>query len=577
MFGFGVKRRTSVGGFSSVSRAANVDRLFRETFDIVVIGGGITGAAIARDAVLRGLTVALIEKGDYASGTSSRSSKLVHGGLRYLKGRHVRLVRESLRERGILLKIAPYLVEPTSFLLPVYKGSPDGRLKLRLGLTAYDMLAGFGEIARHSVLSREQMMEAEPLLRSEGLTGGFRYYDCLVNDARLTLMTVRSAGDEGAVVANYVEATGLVREDGRVCGVSIRDRVSEETGSVRGRVVVNAAGPWVDHVRDLGGVAPILRPTKGIHLVVPRTRLGVQSIVVIPRVDRMLFAVPNGDYAYIGTTDTDFSGDPAGVTIDPSDADYVLGASNALFPSAKLVAADVSGGWAGVRPLVAREGTPAPSDVSRDYEIDVAPEGMYTIAGGKLTTSRAMAQTLIDRVIAQEGRRLGWQAGHCRTDQVPLHGGDVEKFERYAQAAASAVETGWGLPDETARRLLRAYGTEHVKLLGYAHQDPKLLRPLFDGCSILQAEAVYAVEEEMAVTLSDFMGRRTELMLFGDDHGLPGAKKAAELMGSLLGWDGRERRRQVEAYKESVAEMITVARGGQAGLHQALPRVPYSG
>ena len=274
--------------------------------------------------MLRGLSVALIEKGDFASGTSSRSSKLVHGGLRYLKGRHVRLVRESLRERGVLLKIAPHLVEPAAFYLPVYAGGRDGRLKLRLGLTAYDLLAGFGDIGRHTVLSREQMLEAEPLLRPEGLQGGFRYFDCVVNDARLTLATLRSAIEEGAVALNYVEATGMQRDGERVSGVTFRDTLSGKTGAVSARVVVNATGPWADRLREMAGVSRMLSPTKGIHLVLSRARLGLSTIVVIPRADRILFAVPCGDSVYVGTTDTFYDDDPGAVAVDAADASYVL-------------------------------------------------------------------------------------------------------------------------------------------------------------------------------------------------------------------------------------------------------------
>jgi len=553
---FSFRRKAPPVSISGQTRNERIARLAKETFDLLIIGGGITGAAIARDASLRGLSVALIEKGDFASGTSSRSSKLVHGGLRYLKGRHVRLVRESLRERGVLLKIAPHLVEAAPFYLPVYAGGRDGRLKLRLGLTAYDLLAGFGgDIGRHTVLSKEQMLEVEPLLRPDGLQGGFRYFDCVVNDARLTLTTVRSAMEEGALALNYVEATGLRRDGERVSGVTFRDTLSGKEGEVRAGAVINATGPWSDRVREMAGAPRMLSPTKGIHLVLSRSRLGLSTIVVIPKGDRILFAVPCGDSVYVGTTDTFFDDDPGKAVVNASDAAYVIDAVNALFPSVRAVASDVVGGWAGVRPLVADEGQPLPSDVSRDFEIDVRPEGLYSIAGGKLTTCRAMAESLLDKAIGQEGQRLGWSPKPCRTAETPLVGGNIDGFDRYAMSAASALASGWNVPLEPAQRLVRVYGTEHVRLLGCARSDPTLLKPLAEGCPVLRVEALYAAEQEMALTLQDFMERRTELMLFDPEHGLDGAEEASELMGNVLGWSRKERQRQVALYREAVAGM----------------------
>ncbi len=542
-------------------RDEKLGRLSRETFDLLIIGGGITGAAVARDAVLRGLSVALIDKGDFASGTSSRSSKLVHGGLRYLRGRHVRLVRESLRERGVLLRIAPHLVEPAAFYLPVYAGGHDGRLKLRLGLTAYDLLAGFGgDIGRHTVLSREQMLEAEPLLRPEGLQGGFRYFDCVVNDARLTLATIRSAVEGGALALNYVEATNLQRDGDRLTGVSFREKLSGREGIAHAGVIVNAAGPWTDELRAMAGAKPLLHATKGIHLVLSRSRLGLSTIVVIPRADRLLFGVPLGDCVYVGTTDTYFEDRPDAAAIDSADAAYVLDAVNALFPSVEATSQDVIAGWAGVRPLVAEEGSPLPSDVSRDFEIDAGPDAFYSIAGGKLTTARAMAETLLNRIIEKEAAALGWETRPCRTADTPLFGGNIDGFDRYARSAASALAGGWNLPPESATRLVRTYGTEHVRLLGVARRDASLLKPLIPGCPVLCVEALYAAEQEMALTLQDFMERRTEMMLFDPQHGLDGAEPAADLLGDILGWDRRERQRQVALYQEAVAAMTAFSK-----------------
>lgn len=554
-------RKTSAAGtFSAHTRRGFIRRLQRETFDIVIVGGGITGAAIARDAVMRGLSVALLEKGDFAVGTSSRSSKMVHGGLRYLKGGHVRLVRESLQERGRLLRLAPHLVRPIPFLMPVYEGSSNSKLKLRLGLTAYDLLAGSLGIARHAQLSLKQILTEEPLLRRDGLKGGFRFYDCLVNDARLTLAHVRSAAKLGAVTVNYVEANGVIRDGERVTGVHFRDGRDGREGVVRGRAVVNATGPWCDQVRGMSGLAPMLRPTKGVHLVFARSQLPISKTTIIFRGDRVIFAIPYGDTSYVGTTDTDYQGDPTAVDVDGDDVSYLLDAINDQFETLQLTPADVMSSWAGVRPLIAEEGAETPSDVSRDYIIETEPEGMYSITGGKLTTCRAMAETLVDRVVEQEGRHFGWTVGRSRTATVPLIGGEAGNFEKYAAGAMPALVEQWRLEQETAQRLLKLYGTEHVRVLAMGLRDRKLLQPLAPDCPVLRAEALYAAEEEMALTLEDFMLRRSELMLFDHDHGLDASEEAARLIGDVIGWGRAQRKREVSSYHEAVARMTSFSR-----------------
>jgi len=547
------------GRFSLHTRAANVQRFQRDKFDIAIVGGGITGAGIARDAALRGLSVALVEKGDFGSGTSSRSSRMIHGGLRYLRQRHISLVRESLRERGVLLKIAPHLARPFPFLLPIYGGGLEERLQLKLGLTAYDLLAGRRALEHHRMLSRGEVLREEPALSPDGLQGALRYFDCVVHDARLTLATARSAARQGAAVANYVQATSLEREEQRVVGIHFRDLLSGRTGLLRAAVVVNAAGPWCDELRAMTGLPPMLRPSKGVHIVLPRHRLPVTNIVIFFHNDRGLFAVPKEDWTYVGTTDTDYHGDPGQARADAADVAYVLEAANKAFPGRAIVPGDVVSTWAGVRPLVAEEGSPTPSDVSRDYEIESEPPGLVSIAGGKLTTYRSMAQDLLDRLVAAEGRRLDWSHRPCSTAELPLPGGDVEGFEIYAEGAVAALEEGWGLPPAVASRLVRTYGTEHVKILAYGLRDKRLLEPLASGSAVLRAEALYAAEEEMAVTLEDFLARRTDLMLFDRDRGLHVAPLVVRLMGSVVGWGWRGRREQLRRYREAVAAMMAFA------------------
>jgi glycerol-3-phosphate dehydrogenase len=550
------------GRFSLRTRTANLQRFQRDKFDIAIVGGGITGTGIARDAALRGLSVALLEKGDFGSGTSSKSSRMVHGGLRYLRQRHVSLVRESLRERGVLLKIAPHLVRPFPFLLPVYGGGLEERLQLKLGLTAYDLLAGRRRLERHRMLSRQEVLQQEPALCPDGLQGALCYFDCLVHDARLTLATARSAARQGAAVANYVQATALEQEDQQVVGVSFRDVLSGRSGLLRAAVVVNAAGPWCDELRAMTNLPPKLRPTKGIHVVLPRHRLPVTNVVIFFHNDRGLFAVPKEDWTYVGTTDTDYHGDPGRARADAADVAYVLEAMNQTFPGRAIVPGDIVSAWAGVRPLVAEEGAPSPSDVSRDYEIESEPPGLVSIAGGKLTTYRSMAQDLLDRLVAAEGRRLGWSPRPCTTAELPLPGGDVQGFDSYAEGAVAALEEAWGLPPAVASRLVRTYGTEHAKILAYALRDKRLLEPLAANTAVLRAEALYSAEEEMAVTLEDFLARRSDLMLFDPSgrKGLTAAPLVARLMGSVLGWGWRARREELRRYHEAVAAMTAFAR-----------------
>jgi glycerol-3-phosphate dehydrogenase len=564
------RKARPTGAFSYRTRAGYLDRLQQQTFDLVIIGGGITGAGIARDAAMRGLSVALLEKGDFAAGTSSRSSKMIHGGLRYLQYLQIRLVRESLREREVLLKIAPHLVHPFPYILPVYEGGPASRLQLKVGLVAYDLLAGSRRVEHHTMFSADDLLKMEPALRRDGLRGGFRYFDCLVDDARLTLATIRSAARHGASVVSYAEVTDLERDDERVAGVRFRDHLDGRTGTVRSRVVVNATGPWTDELRAKGGAAPMLRPTKGIHLTLPHSSLPLSAIVAFPALDdRLIFAVPLGDCTYVGTTDTDYTASPDQAKADAADVEYLLSSVNATFEGAHLSPSDVISTWTGVRPLVFEEG--APSDIPRDYEIEMEPAGLASITGGKLTTYRAMAEDLVDRVLERERKRFGWSVAPCRTAESPLPGGQLAGFERFAEATTSVLEETWSLPRPAAERLVHTYGAEYIRVLGYALLDRQLLRPFLPGGSVLRVEAIYAAAEEMALTLDDFMARRTDLMLFDHNHGLNAAGEAARLMGNVLGWDRRQRQRQVERYREAVAAMTAFAAHEERAAAKEMP------
>jgi len=362
------------GPFSASARADHWDALRREEFDLLVVGGGITGAAAARDAAGRGLDVALVEAGDFATGTSSRSSRLVHGGLRYLETYDFALVFEASAERRRLLELAPHVVHPLPFLFPVYRGGPTPWLMLQAGMWLYDALSLFRNIHRHRTLSTGDVAREEPKLRRDGLSGAAKYYDAAVDDARLTLANARGAHEAGAAVVSHAEVVAFLNDGKGVRGARVRDRITGDEVEVRARVTLNATGPWSDTVRRLADPAakPRLRPTKGVHILVDRERIGNRNAITFqsPIDGRVMFVLPWGDFTYVGTTDTDYAGDPADVRADAADVEYLVTSANSVFPSAKLTAADVVSTWAGIRPLLAPRAAGAKeSATSREHEI----------------------------------------------------------------------------------------------------------------------------------------------------------------------------------------------------------------
>jgi glycerol-3-phosphate dehydrogenase len=543
------------GRFSHRTRRENLKRMQETVFDLVVIGGGITGAGIARDAVQRGMRVALLEKGDYGGGTSSRSSKLIHGGLRYLKQLDIGLVRESLAERQHLMKVAPYLVFPIEFVFPIYAGWTD-RFEKWIGMLGYDLLKRGDNLARHRNLSPEEVLELEPQLRVDRLSGGFVYYDCVVNDARLTLLTLKTAAEQGARVANYAKMIGLEKADAGFQEVRFEDRLGGDTGSLRARVVTVAGGPWTDDLLQVHKQqAPLLRPTKGVHLVFPAERLRIRHAVVISNYDkRFLFAVPHGEFAYVGTTDTDYTGSLEEIPVEAGDVDYLIDALNRFFPHANLTPTDVVSAWAALRPLLREEGLP--SKISRDYHMDMSEDGFTLIAGGKLTTYRLMAENLLDRVIEHYSDRFGGQFQPCHTADSALTGGETTDFSSYLRTQMDAMTGYWRLETQTAERLIKNYGSHHMAILALGSRDRQLLDPIHREVPMLRAEVVYAVEEEMALTLADFMCRRVDLMHFDRKHGLAVVERVAAIMGRLLGWSRRHRRTEIGRYRQAVERML---------------------
>ena len=549
-----------------MNRAECVRRLRAEPFDVAVIGGGITGAAAARDAASRGLRTALVEARDFGEGTSSRSSRLIHGGLRYLEQFELDLVFEASRERQTLLRIAPHMVRPLEFLFPLYREGRVGRLTMTAGMWLYDALSLFRNIERHQMLSEDDVLWREPTLSPEGLLGGARYFDAQVDDARLVLATVRSAVEMGAAAANRLAAETLV-EEGRACGVSVRDgapppRASDRTGAagraagagraseweIRASVVVNATGPWTDETAQRSGISrePLLRPTRGTHIHVRRDRIGHQRALIFESAldGRIMFVLPWGDLTLIGTTDEDYEGPPEEVRPTGADVRYLLESTNRLFPEAKLTAEDVISAWAGLRPLVAGEPGEDEDEVSREHVILEELPGLLTIAGGKLTSHRAMAEEIIDRAVESLAEEGAGEPAPSATADRPLPGGDFESFEDLLESLeerAAAI----GLDPSALLPMAETYGANAVQVLDLAAARPDLRERVVADRPNIAAEILYSVREEMPVHVEDVAFRRTRLALETEDFAAAVARIAA-IMGEELEWDAIREEMEVE-------------------------------
>jgi len=542
--------------FSARTREENWERLSQEAWDILVIGGGITGVSIARDAALRGFRTALLEKDDFASGTSSRSSRLAHGGIRYLQNMEFPLVFEALRERDILRRIAPHLVRPTPFIYPVYRGQEPPLWQLAAGMWLYDGLALFRGFRLHRLAGRARLREWEPILGREDLQGGAEYYDAVVHDARLTLAVARAAQRAGAALVNHGKVVSFLKENGRVVGVQARDMLAEREIEARARVVVNATGVWGDALMQADDPhAPRhLRPSKGVHLLVPRERLGHRRAIVFfsPRDGRILFLIPWGRFSIIGTTDTEYEGDLDRPYATADDVAYVLEAVNAAFPEAALSERDIVSTWAGLRPLVFEGDASSTYKVSREHRIFVSPSGLITISGGKLTTAREMARQVVDVAAARLAQVGIHAAGPCRTHLEPLDPAPLPELQRLADPRGRG-RTGAGPAPDLVEHLIGRYGSEYRDLLAWMAAEPALAEPLVPGLPYLWAEVRYALEREMALTLSDLLIRRIPLIYEAPDQGIGAAEAVARRMAEVLGWDEKRIGEEKEEYRDQVA------------------------
>ena len=550
-------------------RATALDRLEQGTFDVVIIGGGITGAGCALDAASRGLRTALVEAGDFATGTSSKSSKLVHGGLRYLQNGEVRLVYEALHERQRLLRNAPHLVRLMPFLLPVLTGrdSPVPRKLARalgIAMWAYDLTGGFRIGKFHQRLTAAQAMEHMPTLPEKRVASAYLYHDAQADDARLTLTIARTAAvDHSAAVVNRTRVVGIDKDgSGRVSGVRVEAAAIGDTPArsftIKATAVVNATGVWADDLRalDEGTHPDSIRPAKGIHITVPweKVRNDIAVVVPVPGDKRSVFVVPwpNAEgvpvHTYIGTTDTDYDGPLEDPQCTPDDVAYLLKAINAAVTT-EITEADVLGTWAGLRPLVKAKGDGRTADLSRRHSVRASASGMVTVTGGKLTTYREMAADTIDEIVQLSGGTFADRvAKRSRTAKLPLRGADGYETVRAGGAGKAPIDDG------AVAHLADRYGSDARTLLAMLETDPTLAEPLVAGTPYLEVEAVYAARYEMATSVEDVLSRRTRARLLARDASVAAAERVAQLIAPALGLDADQQAAQVTAYRASIDE-----------------------
>ncbi|MEY8039626.1 glycerol-3-phosphate dehydrogenase [Saccharopolyspora cebuensis] len=533
------------GRLGPEDRTRNWRRLGDEEFDVVVIGGGVTGAGVALDAATRGLRVALVEARDLASGTSSRSSKLFHGGLRYLEQLEFSLVREALRERELMLnRIAPHLVKPVSFLYPLTKRVVE-RPYTAAGLFLYDTMGGARSVPGQKHLSRAGALRMVPALKRNALIGGIRYYDAQADDARHTMMLARTAARYGAVVMNSTRVSGFLRDADRIAGVRVEDVETGAETEVRAQAVINATGVWTDELQALsGGRGQFrVRASKGVHIVVPKDRIVSETGMILRTEKSVLFVIPWGSHWIIGTTDTDWHLDLAHPAATKADIDYLLEHVNEVLAT-PLKHEDIEGVYAGLRPLLAGESEET-SKLSREHAVARVAPGLVAIAGGKYTTYRVMAADAVDAISPD----LTGRVARSITDRVPLLGADGY-HALVNQADQLAAEHG--LHPYRIRHLLDRYGSEIHDVLAVAQGRPELLKPIPEAPNYLQAEVVYACSHEGALHLEDILTRRTRISIEYPHRGVECAEPVARLAAEVLGWDEEQISREVELYVKRV-------------------------
>lgn len=529
--------------FSSLNRQQLVDTLTNEKHDVLIIGGGITGAGIALDVVTRGMKAALVEMQDFAAGTSSRSTKLVHGGLRYLKNLEFKIVKETGRERAIVYENGPHVTTPEWMLLPFYKDGTFGYFTTSIGLWLYDRLAGVKQSERREMLSVEETLKKEPLLKREGLQGGGFYVEYKTDDARLTIEVLKKAVEKGALALNYVKVTDLIFDENRqVIGAKVRDVLTGNEYETFAGKIVNATGPWVEEVRDFdySRYSKKLHLSKGIHIVFDQSVFPLQQAIYFDTPDgRMVFAIPRDGKTYVGTTETVFTADKAHPKMTVADRDYLLKAVRFMFPDVKVTEDDVESSWAGIRPLIYEEGKD-PSEISRKDEIWIGDSGLVTIAGGKLTGYRKMAEDVVDLLARQFQEEFGRTFPSCQTKHMPISGGDFGGSENLLPFIEEKEQeaTAYGLTKEEGRVLARRYGTNVDQVFEFAKEvenHDSVLPPF------VYAQYRYALEEEMITKPIDFFIRRTGALFFDIEWVRQWQDPVIDQMAKDLDWTEEEK------------------------------------
>lgn len=534
--------------FSFANRIQNIGKMKTQEFDLVIIGGGINGAGVARDASARGMKVALIETRDFASGTSSKSSKLIHGGIRYLENFEFKLVFEALNERTKLFEMAPHLVHPLRFMIPLYQESRVGMGKMGLGMWLYDALSLFQAPEMHERCSAKESMDRMPALRSTHLLGSYIYSDAYMDDDRLVLETLRSANETGAICANYVKATGAQFEDGKITAVLCEDQIGGEKFAIKARHVISSVGPWTDEVGHhlFKDWKNILRPTKGVHLTLPKHRLPLSSAVVMgaEKEDRIVFGIPRHEMIIIGTTDTDYKESPESVTCTPEDVKYLLEITDHYFPGAKVTAHDIIASYAGVRPLV-NDGSSSEGKTSREHTIIDDPRGVTFVAGGKYTTYRLMCKQTVDHALKAFTMEDRVKFGHADTTKALNEYTTVDSFNQ-AQALADSWAEQFGRAREDMRQLADRYGKEAEIICDNNPED----------YTYWQLEAAQAIDTTMCLHMRDFFARRVHLFLADRNHGVKHIEEIGKVFQDKMGWSDKRLHDEVHMLTEYMAHEV---------------------
>ncbi|MFD2922616.1 glycerol-3-phosphate dehydrogenase/oxidase [Halobacillus naozhouensis] len=546
--------------FSSYHRQDQFEQLNREQWDLLVIGGGITGAGIALDAASRGMKTAVVEMQDYAAGTSSRSTKLVHGGLRYLKQFEVKMVAEVGKEREIVYENGPHVTTPEWMMLPFHEGGTFGPFTTSIGLRVYDYLAGVKKGERRTMLTPEETIEREPLVKRDGLKGAGFYVEYKTDDARLTLEVMKKAVEYGALSTNYAKVIDFLYNDaGSIEGAIVEDTFSGETYQVQAKKVVNAGGPWVDELRGLDGSkkGKTLQLTKGAHLVFDQTAFPLKQAVYFDTPDgRMIFAIPRDGKTYVGTTDTEYDGNISHPKLTTDDRNYILDAIHYMFPTVEVTEEDVESSWVGVRPLLHEEGKD-PSEISRKDEIFVSDSGLISMAGGKLTGYRKMAQSAVDLVRDQLMEEYGIRYSDSESAHLPISGGEVNGSKGFKQFREKRIQIGEsiGLSNEIASKLVNLYGANVDTVFQlYKDKKPDAERAQIDPVTF--AQLITALEYEMVYKPVDFFIRRTGALFFDIEWVKQHQHAVIDFMANELDWSSKQKKTYTDELDQLLEEAV---------------------